>query len=170
MKKINIYSVLSASMFLLVLLMGSCKKDYVNGNTTTVALAGEWWVQADFGDGSGFGSTYYSINTYNTTANNDSLWVDDNDALVGIKGKVLANISNKTFGGTSSPNQYSDGGISVFTITNGVVIANGAHTPGSGDKTDSIAFTLTFDSAKQGGHNVIKFKGYKRTGFAQDDH
>jgi len=166
MKKQIIYILLAT--FIVAGLFTSCKKDPDVGGTNVEALAGEWWVQID--DGSGPSGDYYSIITYNTAANNDSLWVDDADATFGIKGKVLANVAAQTFAGQSSPNQYADGGITVFTITDGKVVTGGAVAPGSKDKTDAISFTLTYDSPVQGGHNVYKLVGYKRTGFSQDDH
>lgn len=116
MKKLNIIYALLA-LFLAAGTWTSCKKDPVVGGTNVQNLAGEWWVQID--DGSGPSGDYYAINTYNTAANNDSLWVDDADATFGIKGKVLANVAAQTFAGQSSPNQYDDGGITVFTITDG---------------------------------------------------
>jgi len=168
MKKINIlYNIIT---FIVIITAASCRKDPVVGGTKVQTLAGEWWVQVDDGDGTGFSSKYYAITTYNTAANNDSLFVDDGDAIWGVKGKVLGHPGSLTFAAANTADYYSDGGIATFSITNGQVVKNGAIAPGSGDKTDAISFTLTFDSSLQGGQNVIKAKGYRRTGWPQDDH
>ncbi|TSJ43267.1 hypothetical protein FO440_03485 [Mucilaginibacter corticis] len=169
MKKFNIYSLLTAVSILLVISLGACKKDYKNGGTKVEKLAGEYWVQLD--DGTGFSDGYYSFNLYNTAANNDSLWVDDNESVLGLKGRVLSNPSALTFSITNTPCLYDDG-ITTFTLTDGKVVPNGTTASGTGDKADAISFTLTYDTTDKGvvTHNTVKAKGYRRTGFAQDDH
>ncbi|HEY5328226.1 MAG TPA: lipid-binding protein [Mucilaginibacter sp.] len=170
MKKRNIY-LYALLAITLVLAFGSCKKDPKVGGTSTQSLAGEWWVKLDNGkDATGdFGPGYYNFSTYNTASNTrDTIWVDDDNnakSFWDIKGKVTCNVSNGTFSATNVANQdYT----STFTITNGVVLPNAAHAPGSGDKTDSIYCKISFSDDAPG--IVHTLSGYKRTGFAQDDH
>lgn len=163
MKKINIFLALGV---LLIIGATSCRKDPKVGGTATQSLAGEWWVKLDGGKGE-FGNSYYSIWTYNTASNRpDSMWIDDNNTIWQVKGKVACNAGNATFGSTNAINNvYYD---SQFTVTNGKILANAAHAPGSGDKTDSITFQMSFsDEDPVVVHTVT---GYKRTGFSQDDH
>jgi hypothetical protein len=161
MKKINIYSVLSVSMFLLVLLTGSCKKAYVNGNTATVALAGEWVVTTVGSDGSASGK--YPLLTYNTAANRpDSMWIDDGNKYYGLKARIGCNVSNLTFGAANADELYF--GVKV-TITEGKLLKNAATAPSSHDKTDSIYFKAVFT----GDPTIYTYSGYRRTGFAGDD-
>jgi len=165
MKKRNIYTLLSVTAFGLVLLMGSCKKAYNPGGTKVQSLAGEWWVKFPDDDPDFGGAGYFPFFTYNTSANTDSLWVDDQESFWEIKGKAGANPSALTFSGKDIQNVYYD---SQFTITNGKVLTNAAHASGTGDKTDSISFDIVFSD--EDGDIVHHCTGYKRTGFAQDDH
>jgi hypothetical protein len=159
MKKIICLLVLITTVFL-----GACKKDFNPGGTQVQSLAGEYWVQID--DGTGYSTAYYKISTYNTAANvATEMWIDDADAVFGMKGKVSVNISALTFNGTNIANAYSDGP-PTFTIQNGLVTKKGAVGPGSGDKTDAIYFEAKF----AGDATTYKFKGYARTGFDSDDH
>ena len=160
MKKINI--LLAVSAFALVLAIESCKKDLVVGGTATEALAGEWWVKTVGTDGSQ--SKYYALSTFNTAANTtDSMWIDDGNRYYGLKSKINCNVSSLTFSSNNTPELYY--GVQV-TITQGKILKNAATAPGSKDKTDSIYFKALFT----GDTTHYTYSGYKRTGFAQDDH
>lgn len=170
MKKVNIYITLA---FMLGFVIESCKKEPVVGGTAVQSMAGEWWVKLDGGnDPTGsFGPGYYNFSTYNTAANRpDSMWVDDGPdpkkSFYGMKGKVGSNISNLTFSGKNIQNQDFS---STFNITNGKIMPGATKAPGSGDKTDSIYFEIQFSDDPVPG-TIHKVAGYKRTGFAQDDH
>lgn len=161
MKKFNIYSLLSVSVFLLVVTMESCKKDYVNGNTATVAVAGEWVVTTKGDDGSASGA--YALMTYNTAANRpDSMWIDDGNNYYGLKARISCNVNNLTFSAKNADELYY--GVKV-TITDGKIMKNAATAPSSKDKTDSIYFKAVFT----GDPTTYTYSGYRRTGFAGDD-
>ncbi len=170
MKKINIlYTLLTA---LLGIFITSCKKDPVVGGTAVQSLAGEWWIKLDYGkDATGdFGPNYYNFSTYNTAANIPTeMWVDDDNnskSFWDIKGKVTTNVAGRTFSGTNIANQDYQ---STFTITNGKIIPNGTRASGTHDVVDSIYFEIKFSDDPVPG-TIHKAGGYKRTGFAQDDH
>jgi len=161
MKKRNIY-LYALLAVTLVLAFGSCKKDPKIGGTKTQPLDGEWWVTTKGSDGSTSG--IYSLNTYNTAANTpDSLWINDGNNYYGLKARISANVSNLTFSATNAHELYYDVNV---TITEGKVLPMAATAPGSKDKTDSIYFKAVFT----GDPTVYTYSGYKRTGFAQDDH
>ncbi|MDB5157873.1 MAG: hypothetical protein JWR50_2580 [Mucilaginibacter sp.] len=161
MKKFNIYSLLTASLFALVVTIVSCKKDYKNGNTATVAVAGEWVVTTAGDDGSL--SPAYALLTYNTAANKaDSLWIDDGNNYYGLKARINCNVSNLTFNANNADELYF--GVQV-TITDGKILKNAAIAPSSKDKTDSIYFKAKFT----GDPVTYTYSGYRRTGFAGDD-
>lgn len=158
MKKIICLLVLTTTVFL-----GSCKKDFNPGGTQVQSLAGEWWVQVD--TGSGYGTDYYLISTYNTAANSASeMWIDDGGNYYQFKGKVSTDVTNLTFSGKNIQNTMYD---ITFNIANGKVTKGGAIAPGSGDKTDAIYFEAQFSDDPG---TTYKFKGYARTRFPQDDH
>lgn len=162
MKKIDILYTISA--LLLIVSLGSCKKDDFNaGGTATQSLANEWWVRVDGG------ADYYTLFTYNTAANIPTeMWVDDGNNNSGgvpfwqIKGKVQVN--GLTFSGTNIANQDY---VSTFTITNGKVIPKGTKAPGSKNVTDSVYMQIQFSDDPGVTHTVA---GYARTKFPEDDH
>lgn len=161
MKKFNIYSLLTASLFALVVTIVSCKKDYKNGNTATVAVAGEWVVTTVGDDGSS--SSPYALMTYNTAANRpDSIWIDDNNNYYGLKARIGCNVNNLTFSANNADELYY--GVQV-TITDGKILKGAAIAPFSKDKTDSIYFKAKFT----GDPTTYTYSGYRRTGFAEDD-
>jgi hypothetical protein len=160
MKKTNILYTILASM--LVLGMGSCKKDPVVGGTAVQALAGEWWVTTVGSDGST--SKVYALSTYNLASNRpDSLWIDDGNKYYGLKAKVGCSVPGLSFSVASANELYF--GVKV-TVTLGKIMPMAATAPGSKDKTDSIYFKAVFT----GDPVTYTYSGYKRTGFAQDDH
>lgn len=160
MKKLNIFYLFLAVT--LVLGIGACKKDPVVGGTATQAMAGEWWVKTAGSDGSL--SSWYALSTYNTAANRaDSMWVDDGNNYYGLKARINTNVSALTFTATAAAELYY--GVKV-TITQGKILKNAAHATGTKDVVDSIYFKAVFT----GDPTVYTYSGYKRTGFAQDDH
>jgi len=164
MKKTNIlYTLLT---FMLVVSMASCRKDPKVGGTAVQSLAGEWWVKLDGGTGE-FGNSYYNLSTYNTAANvANKMWIDDmNDAKSFWDVKGVVNVNGQAFSGTNIANEDY---VSQFTIANGKVLTGAAKASGTHDKTDSIYFEISFSDETP--TVVHKVGGYKRTGFAQDDH
>lgn len=147
----------------------SCKKTQDPGGTAVQSLANEWWVVIDNdNDAAGdFAPGYYKLSTYNTSSNSSTqMWFDDNKSFWELKGKVNINLADQTFSGTNIANQYY---ASTFSITNGKIITNGAHAPGSKAVTDSISFNMTLSDDNVPG-TVHKVTGYARTRFPEDDH
>ena len=89
MKKIFLLS--GAVVFLLC----SCKKNLPEvGKTAAEKMANEWWVTLDQGgtqDALGIG--HFKIATYNSSANDDSIWIDDFQNGWQVKFKAKADYS-----------------------------------------------------------------------------
>ena len=135
------------------------------GATSVVELAGDWWVIAleDDGETPAYGGDYVEFTTYNTAADDGTMWIDDNDNWMEIKTRVSTNVTALTFSGEpNSPELYTDG---TVTVTNGK-ITKGTYTTTSNTLVDEIYFEAEFDWDP--GY-VYKFKGHKRTGFLEDE-
>ena len=160
MKKKNIaYTILA---FLLVVSLGSCRKDPVVGGTATEALSGTWWVKTNGSDNSK--SSFYQLDTYNTAANvATEMWINDGNRYYGLKSKIKCDVNSLTFSATNVDELYY--AVKV-TITEGKILKLAATAPGSKDKVDSIYFKAVFT----GDATIYTYSGYKRTGFASDDH
>ena len=153
-------------IILLLNFISSCQKDPEPGGTAVQNMAGDWYVQWE-----GLPGTYFSFSTYNTSANSATeMWFTDNGSFWSnagpVKGKVNVNMSNQTFSVQNTPNITPALPI-TFSIRNGKIIPNGTKGPVSKNPTDSIYFEAEF-SDDPGTTYILK--GYKRTGFAQDDH
>jgi hypothetical protein len=155
---------------LCVLALSSCKKEEVGG-TAVQSLANEWYVQVtqiDAATGAILDDTddsYYTISTYNTSDNSPtSMWIDDSESHFGLKAKVNVDLGNKSFSVTNADELYTGDKV---TITNGKVITDGAVGPASKAKTDAISFDLSY--ASEAGV-ILRYKGYGRTRFVEDDH
>ena len=82
MKKIRIIF-FSLATILIIGLMG-CEKDIVVEYADAYPIAGTWWVTYQFDDGAGnigdwYGVGYTKLFVYNTSLDNDSIWIDDHD-------------------------------------------------------------------------------------------
>src|SRR6476660_4439210 len=99
MKKITILSIIT------LFLLASCKKDLPTiGGTAAQKMANEWWVTLDsVGITDYYGAGHLKIGTYNTAANNDSIWIDDFQNIWPFKIKAAANFNDLTFTSTNSP-------------------------------------------------------------------
>lgn len=155
-----------ASFGLLVLMsFSSCDKggDPDPGGTTVEKFAGDWFISATDTDG----ATVFEHElhtTYNTAANDNTMWVDDHENGYWIKCKVTVNVEDGTFTATDAESLY-DG--SFVTITDGK-IEKGAGLSQAGHVVDKISFTAHFDYDADG-YNII-YDGHKRTGFAEDEY
>src|SRR5678816_4107034 len=90
MKKIFLLS--GTAIFLLC----SCEKKNLPdvGSTAAEKMANEWWVTLDQGGTQDvFGIGHFKIATYNTSANDDSIWIDDFQSGWQVKFKARADYS-----------------------------------------------------------------------------
>jgi hypothetical protein len=133
------------------------------GGTSMEDYAGDWFISGK--DTSGNDLFEHELHhTYNTAANDNTMWIDDEKHGYWIKCKVTMNVSNGTFTATSAENAL-DG--SIVTITNGK-IEKGAGLSKAGHKVDKITFTAHFDYDADG-YDII-YEGHKRTGFKEDEY
>lgn len=148
--------------------MASCQKEEEIGGSAVEDLAGEWFVQESGDGGLTYATDYFHFSTYNTAGNaSDEMWLDDMVTFWAIKGRVPVNLSSLTFGSTDSlQNEYYD---IRFVVMNGKVIKKGAKAPGSNTATDSIYFQVKLSDSDPV-DSTYTFSGYKKTGFAEDEH
>lgn len=145
------------------------------GGTNVENMSGDWYVQ-EATDGVGSGD-YFLISTYNTANNKGTeMWIDDNLNYWWFKAKCPVNSTSLTFSGNdlessveddddSTPNVIETYDITV-TVTGGAIVKGGATAP-SGTVVDSITFDIEFSDDPG---TVYTLKGYKRTGFLEDEH
>ncbi|MBW8359375.1 MAG: hypothetical protein K0M63_06180 [Weeksellaceae bacterium] len=134
------------------------------GGTTTQDMAGDWYVKFTIDGQDVYNLGYTLLSTYNTAANNgQEMWIDDHANTWEYKVKTPINYGAKTFGGSNLQNQSYD---VTMNITEGKIL-KGAATTSGGNKSDSIVFKVEF--ADDPG-TIYTVGGYKRTGFAEDEH
>jgi hypothetical protein len=160
MKKI--FFLLAAAIFLLC----SCEKKNLPdvGKTAAEKMANEWWVTLDQGgvqDASGYG--HFKIATYNTSANDDSIWIDDFQNAWEVKFKAKADYNNLTFASSNAANEYY--AITV-NVTDGKILPNAGHSK-SGNVVDSIHMQIEFSDDPG---TIYEMNGVARTRFAEDDY
>ena len=102
MKKIIL--IVSLGIFVLT----SCQKVKDAGATSAVKVANEWWVTLDsVGIPDYYGIGHARILTYNTSSNDNNIWVDDNKQTYGFKIKAAVDYTNLTFVSTPlADNEY----------------------------------------------------------------
>lgn len=157
-------------MFLL--LFASCMKTKDPGATSGVKMANEWWVTLDQGGTQDvFGIGHFKIATYNTSDNQNQLWVDDMQNGYGVKAKVTADYTNLTFSGNQSPNLYYDPSSpasfpETVNITDGNVFVKTGHSK-SGNIVDSLHMKIEFSDDPG---TIYEMNGVERTRFVEDDY
>lgn len=162
MKNKNIKYILGTLLVLMFVTFSSCDEveDADVGSTSVEEMAGDWYVQLD-----GTGS-YYHIYTYNTAADNgQEMWINDGGHFWEFTAKTPVNLSGLTFGGTNLASDYSGYKITI-NITNGKITKGNIITP-AGNPTDGISFDIEFSDDPG---TIYSLSGYKRTGFAADEH
>lgn len=137
------------------------------GSTTTGAFAGDWYITLTDSDGVVLAENVYH-QTYNTAANDNTMWIDDHGNGYAIKSKFTIDTNSGTFGATESLN-IADGGDNdtTVTITDGVITPGGAISRG-GHTVDKIQFRVHY-SYDPAGYDII-YEGHKRTGFFEDEY
>ena len=165
MRKIFVAIFITASVLSL-----SCKKDLKPGETAAVKAANGWWVTFKLGGSDVYGIGTFFIDTYNTSANDDSLWIDDLGHSWGFKSKVKIDFNALTFSATNSTNVYYDPAhnftAATATITEGKILHNAGRSK-SGNPTDSIYFKANFPDDPT---DTYEIAGTARTGFIEDDY
>ncbi|HMH20423.1 MAG TPA: lipid-binding protein [Puia sp.] len=148
----------------------SCKRtlpDY--GGTATPKMSNGWWatLTVDGVDVYNLGTFFFS--TYNTSENQDSIWLDDLKNGYGFKSKVHVDYKSLTFTVSGSGNLYYVG-TPVFpasvTITGGKVLPKAGHSK-TGVATDSLYMKAVFSDDPT---TTYEIKGTARTGFVDDDY
>jgi hypothetical protein len=158
MKKIYLLTVMA------LIILVSCKKDLPDiGGTAAQKMANEWWVTFDTSGKNTPGLRHVKIATYNTAANNDSIWIDDLVHIWDVKFKAAADFNNLTFSAKNAAN-YSYP-ITV-NVTEGKILANMGHSK-SGNITDSIHMKIEFEDDPG---IIYEINGHARTMFSEDDY
>jgi hypothetical protein len=142
----------------------SCEKSFDPGATKAVKVANEWWVDYYVNGVNQYKTV--KLSTYNTAANNDSIWIDDLQNFWQVKFRAKYNADSLTFHVTAAPNDYYQ---SAVTVTGGKVMPKAAHSP-TRVVTDSIYFKILFSDDTTPYGTTYEVKGYARTGWAADDH
>ena len=132
------------------------------GGTNMAKYAGDWYISLSDPDGPIVDHALHS--TYNTAANDNTMWIDDHQNGYYLKCKVTVDMDNGTFTATDAPNVIDAG---TVTITDGKIIKNGGHSRG-GHVVDSIYFKAHF-SYDDPGYDIT-YGGHKRTGFLEDEY
>lgn len=142
--------------------VGDGHVDDNQGGTGVEQMSGDWFVK--FMSGNQVLQDYTLLSTYNSAANNGKeIWLDDHDKTWHYKVKVPAEYSSFTFSGDNLQNTSYD---IKMKISDGKVLKKAATSTG-GNKTDSIRFNVEFSDDPGVVYTVA---GYKRTGFAEDEH
>ena len=165
MKKILI---LSAILFAVGSLT-SCKKDFDPGTTSGNKLGNGWWCTLTLGGADVYKVGTYFLNTYNTAADKDSIWIDDLKGGYGFKVKAAANFSNLTFATDKSANDYYVGTTAFpasVKIISGKVLPKAGHSL-SGNVTDSLFMKAVFSDDVT---DTFIVAGTARTGLVEDDY
>ncbi len=113
----------------LVFLGAGCQKlEFTKEYNATYPISGDWTITINDGTYS-YGPYFMKI--YNTSFGKDSVWIDDNLNFWQTKSKVKVNMTNLTFSGDATQNEYYN---SLITYKNGKVIGK-----------DSIYFEVSFN-------------------------
>lgn len=160
MKKLS----LIISSILVVILVQSCQKEKDPGATAAVKVANEWWVTLDKGTTKDvYGIGHFKIATYNTSANDNHIWIDDYENGWDVKFKAKVDYQNLTFSADSAQNEYYNIKINE---TDGKILPNAGHSK-SGIVADSIHMKIEFSDDPG---TIYEMNGVARTRFPQDDY
>jgi hypothetical protein len=132
------------------------------GGTTTQDYAGDWYITIT--DAAGTVQVANALHsTYNTSANDNTMWIDDAKNGWYLKCKITVNLADGTFTATAQPNVIDSG---TVTITEGK-IEKGAGLSKGGHVVDKISFKAVFSYDPD---TKLTFVGTKRTGFKEDEY
>jgi len=137
------------------------------GGTMTQNFAGDWYINVPFNNASKF----IRFSTYNTSANDNTMFIDDNGFSQTtpnsqlLKAKYTINLSDGTFASAlDTPNLRQSN--KTVSITNGK-IEKMAGTSKGGHTVDKISFTVEYNTEPGVKYNYV---GTKRTGFKEDEY
>lgn len=140
------------------------------GMTNTGYFAGDWYITLRDSNGDPIPGVDDNIlhQTYNTAANDNTMWIDDLHHGYYIKSKFFINTENGSFFANNSLNIEDGGdGDTTVTITEGQITPNGAVSRG-GHAVDRIHFRVHY-SYDPDGYDII-YEGHRRTGFFEDEY
>jgi hypothetical protein len=152
----------------LALLMGAfilnaCTKDPKVENTSTVEMAGEWWVKYYVGGAEIPGLGYFKTISYNTSdPNSGQVWVDD-EGTWPFKAKFDVDYANLAFKSVASTPNAALAGKTVKVIEGKILKGKGLSI--SGNVVDSIYLKLEFSDDPG---TEYELKGHYDTGFFAD--
>ena len=166
--------ILKITSFLLLLAAFTLSCDRVGdeevGETSTKEMSGDWYVKFTVGGVDVYNLGYTLLTTYNTSANDGTeMWIDDHSNTYWYKFKTPINYSAKTFSGSGLASSVPDGSGTydvTVKVSEGKIVKNGATTSG-GNTSDLISYKIEFSDDPG---TVYEVNGYKRTGFAADEH
>lgn len=170
MKKINyIFSIL----FVLLIIQSCDKKDdFVNENSETVDVAGDWFVKHFHSDISA-NPEYINAMTFNTSSDvPDSIWLTDDGNFWDYKVKIPCNVADLTFGGSDTAINSVSGYPIKVVVRNGKIMKSVSKQP-SGFVADSIYYEIWFEDLEDASgiaNDTIIVSGFRRTGFVEDEH
>jgi hypothetical protein len=163
MKSIAKYSALLIAG---LIFLNACSKKPDVENTSTVAMAGEWFIE--YFDDSAPNTPltpHTKLLTYNTSdPNSNKIWVEDHDVWT-FKAKFDVNYANRTFTLLNSTPNLDDA-TETIKVYEGKVLANVAKSK-SGNIVDSIFMRVEF-SHDPG--TIYQIRGHFRTGFFEDEY
>jgi hypothetical protein len=154
---------LLATFIILSIFTFSCEKDVKPGETAAVNAANGWWVNFTLDGADVYGLGTFFLNTYNTSANDDSLWIDDLGNSWQFKVKSKIDYNTLSFTSNNAQNQYYN--ITV-NITDGKILPKAGRSK-SGNPTDSIYFKANFSDDPS---TTYVISGTARTGLIEDDY
>lgn len=168
--KYNIFKKISYLLLSFTLLgtFVSCDEESVPDDSGIIVqeIVGGWWVIALEPDGTtpAYGGDYVKFNTYNSSSNDLTFWLDDNNEWMQLKAKATVNLESLTFSSEANTSEYYTD--ATVTITNGS-FSKKSYTTASNTVVDEIMFEAEF-SWDPG--TVYIFKGHKNTGIIGDQH
>ena len=163
--------ILIAALIFSTAFFSSCEREKPEpGATASVNMADEWWVKLYLNGVQvpiGTSTTFKHFYSYNTAANDNTMWFDDRGTLGAtkkFKAMVTADYSALTFSAANVDNIAQ--ATKKVTITNGKVLKGVGHSK-TNEKTDSIYLNVEYsdDPGK-----VYTVTGHARTFFIDDDY
>jgi len=147
-----------------LLIFSACQKLKDPGATAAVKVANEWWVTLDsVGIPDYYGIGHLKIATYNTSANDNTIWIDDYQNIWPFKIKTPVDYNTLTFSTTAAQSEYTN--ITV-NVTDGKIFPKLGHSR-SGNVVDSIHMGIEFSDDPG---TMYEINGVERTRFVEDDY